>query len=606
MVGLYNSSLRKYMLSFFRSSTPTRKNGDPSNVGATGSDGSILLDMDTCQINVIESAYTEPSAANDSLASQEVSRYLLPSSTPTRKNGDPSNVGATGSDGSILLDMDTCQINVIESAYTEPSAANDPSLTHEVPLSPLPELLIESRHEVGDKDSNLNNIEGRRICDIRHVITKARQLEKHNLECKARIKGYFTYTGEKRIGLRSVLHFKCTSCDARTSIDTDPSDTVNTAATWGTVMSGKGHAVIEQLFSLMEIPPASSSTFMKEEREIGKVWFESLTEAMEQAAKEEHLHALEEGHVDDDGIPYITVIVDGGWSHRSYGHSYNAKSGVAIIIGKKTGKMLFLGIRNKYCSICSLSEKRNEQPTKHICYKNWSSCSSAMKSDILVEGFKASEETHGLRYFKYIGDGDSSVQKSIVERVPYGLKVVKIECTNHLLKNLYKHLLKLSKENSGNKKILTPARMKHIQNRIRHLITEESRKDCPSVSSLKNDIRATIEHVFGNHGNCRIQNCPKAKITSITDLDTAPGNLAARIISIIGNLAAKSDSLVENLTSNAAETYMHLAARFNDGKQSFFGRRGSFNTRCYGAGLSFQHGPAWLHTVWKKKVTFVA
>ncbi|XP_063216809.1 uncharacterized protein LOC134527787 isoform X4 [Bacillus rossius redtenbacheri] len=266
--SLASQEVSRYLLP---SSTPTRKNGDPSNVGATGSDGSILLDMDTCQINVIESAYTEPSAANDSLASQEVSRYLLPSSTPTRKNGDPSNVAATGSDGSILLDMDTCQINVIESAYTEPSAANDPSLTHEVPLSPLPELLIESRHEVGDKDSNLNNIEGRRICDIRHVITKARQLEKHNLECKARIKGYFTYTGEKRIGLRSVLHFKCTSCDARTSIDTDPSDTVNTAATWGTVMSGKGHAVIEQLFSLMEIPPASSSTFMKEEREIGKV-----------------------------------------------------------------------------------------------------------------------------------------------------------------------------------------------------------------------------------------------------------------------------------------------------------------------------------------------
>ena len=32
------------------------------------------------------------------------------------------------------------------------------------------------------------------------------------------------------------------------------------------------------------------------------------------------------------------VIVDGGWSKRSHKHSYNANSGVAIIIGKATGK----------------------------------------------------------------------------------------------------------------------------------------------------------------------------------------------------------------------------------------------------------------------------
>ena len=37
-----------------------------------------------------------------------------------------------------------------------------------------------------------------------------------------------------------------------------------------------------------------------------------------------------------NGYPAITVIVDGGWSKRSHKHSYNAKSGVAIIIGKQT------------------------------------------------------------------------------------------------------------------------------------------------------------------------------------------------------------------------------------------------------------------------------
>lgn len=46
------------------------------------------------------------------------------------------------------------------------------------------------------------------------------------------------------------------------------------------------------------------------------------------AGKEERDLAIQNGHVDDDGIPYITVVVDGAWSKRSYGHNYNALSGV--------------------------------------------------------------------------------------------------------------------------------------------------------------------------------------------------------------------------------------------------------------------------------------
>ena len=41
-----------------------------------------------------------------------------------------------------------------------------------------------------------------------------------------------------------------------------------------------------------------------------------------------------------EGVPAITVIVDGGWSKRSHKHSYIAKSGVGIIVGKETGKIL--------------------------------------------------------------------------------------------------------------------------------------------------------------------------------------------------------------------------------------------------------------------------
>ena len=50
------------------------------------------------------------------------------------------------------------------------------------------------------------------------------------------------------------------------------------------------------------------------------------------AGKEEKKLALERKDI-INGYPAITVIIDGGWSKRSHKHSYNAKSGVAIIIG---------------------------------------------------------------------------------------------------------------------------------------------------------------------------------------------------------------------------------------------------------------------------------
>ena len=66
------------------------------------------------------------------------------------------------------------------------------------------------------------------------------------------------------------------------------------------------------------------------------------------------------------GVPAVTVIVDGGWSKRTHKHSYNAKSGVAIIIGKATGKILYMGVRIKFCSICN----------QHPDWKNKSGCFS--------------------------------------------------------------------------------------------------------------------------------------------------------------------------------------------------------------------------------------
>jgi len=52
------------------------------------------------------------------------------------------------------------------------------------------------------------------------------------------------------------------------------------------------------------------------------------------------------------------VIVDSSWSKQTNRHSYNALSGVLVIFGKESGKLFFIGVRNKYCAACMYQNKQ--------------------------------------------------------------------------------------------------------------------------------------------------------------------------------------------------------------------------------------------------------
>lgn len=90
-------------------------------------------------------------------------------------------------------------------------------------------------------------------------------------------------------------------------------------------------------------------------------------------------------------------------------------TGAAAIIGKRTGKVLFLGVKNKYCSICAQAEKKNQDPKEHKCYKNYNGSSTAMESEILHEGFKCSIKMHNLIYKRMVSDGDSSTYSKLLQ-----------------------------------------------------------------------------------------------------------------------------------------------------------------------------------------------
>ncbi|KAK7791852.1 hypothetical protein R5R35_011054 [Gryllus longicercus] len=107
---------------------------------------------------------------------------------------------------------------------------------------------------------------------------------------------------------------------------------------------------------------------------------------MKEAGEEEKNLTIENGNVTEDGSPFFTVLEDGGWpSLCSHGHRYRD---VSRVIGMRTQKILDLGIRNKYCSMCEYREAQRLDPTHEKCYKNWEGASASMEKDMLVECFK--------------------------------------------------------------------------------------------------------------------------------------------------------------------------------------------------------------------------
>lgn len=91
-----------------------------------------------------------------------------------------------------------------------------------------------------------------------------------------------------------------------------------------------------------------------------------------------------------------------------------------------------------------MAERKSMEPKVHKCYKNYdrNASSTRMESDAILEGFRCSLDMHGLIYRTIIAD-DDIVYQTIIDNKPYNehrVTVKKIECVNHLLRNLCKKL----------------------------------------------------------------------------------------------------------------------------------------------------------------------
>ena len=382
-------------------------------------------------------------------------------------------------------------------------------------------------------------------------------------------------------GLCTKLKFRCNICKYYKWVnltDNDPKAMpLNKSAVLGSTAAGTGYSELKQQLAAMAIPCMTDVSYRKHRQELVSSFEKASEESMKEAAAIEKELAIMEGDT-IDGIPFITVIVDGSWLKRSYkSGKYDSLSGCGAIIGYRTKKVLYVGVRNKFCWICSEAERQNGIAKQHECFKNWGrdQSSSGMEKDIIVQGFTESVEKHGLIYKTVVGDGDSSVYKAVLDSNPYRkyrVKVEKVECTNHLLRNMCNKIVDVSRGRMvhslarGNVKSFRDIVKRSFKIRQHIVMLIKIRKNDPSNSEdmkhLQRQILNSVHHVFGDHCNCKKYKVPceekETKNWIPTLKSTGMYNSIHRAVS---DLSCHVRSLLLTTTNNYVESFNAIVAK---------------------------------------------
>jgi len=443
-------------------------------------------------------------------------------------------------------------------------------------------------------------VDGRRVVDLQFLHEQYVKLSKHGERFGCKL-SHLVIVKEERTGFRSKFHFYCKNCHAQlqllTSAVDGPMMDINSSMVSATLSAGIGYTQLEEMTSIVEVPCIADKTYIKISTEI-KTHVDSLsTKELEEAGREEARLAREAGDIHADGKPMITVVTDGAWAQRSYGTNFSSSSGVAVILGYRTKKVLFFGVKNKYCCVCQRAENAKIDAPSHSCSKNWEGSSTGMESAIIAEGFKRSVEMHGLIYARFIGDGDSSTYRKILDASPYkSLVVEKLECSNHILRNyagrVIKDVVLCTKRGSPQLRSLTKSRLLRLRTAV--VKAASYRKDeagaslQQKVQLLKDDITNSVYHVFGQHDKCAAYFCKGAvagETNFVPDLEKA--GMLVEIRAALSRVRDNAKSLLFSTTNNLAEAFNSIVAKLIAGKRINFARRYAYQMRCSAAAIQF-------------------
>ncbi|XP_025415583.1 uncharacterized protein LOC112687212 [Sipha flava] len=404
-------------------------------------------------------------------------------------------------------------------------------------------------------------------------------------------------------GFYSIFVFKCKVCCIESklyleNIQQNQYMLINKAVVNTCQSIGIGNTQLTDFAAFIDVPSLSCSGYVQIQSNAAKAENEVAWDEIKKAGEEERKLAIQYGDIDIDGVPMITVVADGQWSKRSYKTKYDALSGVATIIGYRTKKVMFIGIRNKYCVICQRSESKNENSiNQHECFLNWTKASTSMEVDGIVEGFLKSVEMHGLKYNRLIGDGDSSVTKRLHEISPYGrhFHIKKIECRNHLMRNYCSKLTALSKITKYSlrvrKYLLSNIQRfrSDVTKSVKHWRNTNDTNKAQKIKGIQKDLANAPFHRLGQHTNCDSYFCNGSNLQNTLNLvpKAEKNGIMSEIQNIMSRLITNAESLLENKNNNICEQFNSIINKHTGGKRVNFSGRRSYNTRVEAAVIDF-------------------
>ena len=233
--------------------------------------------------------------------------------------------------------------------------------------------------------------------------------------------------------------------------------------------------------------------------------------SLNKAVAEEKEKTLENEGSDD----HFTASGDGTWKKR--GHT--SRFGVTTLAGKYCKKIIYSIVKSTYCKSCEVWEKKKDTHPEEYeewleghddCDINHIGSAGKMEVDSVNEMFSRSVEKYGVKYTRYIGDGDSATYKGLLNLNPYDSPVEKLECYLHVKKRMGTRCrnLKKVKKNLGGRSKNTVKLTDKVINKLQKYYGLAITRHQDNVDEMYKEIWATLHHLSSTDQNPNHKNCP--------------------------------------------------------------------------------------------------
>ncbi|CAC5400875.1 unnamed protein product [Mytilus coruscus] len=388
--------------------------------------------------------------------------------------------------------------------------------------------------------------------------------------------------GVRPLGLSGILFVQCTECGnidriklGKTHYRTEVKRgngifDINTKVTTGMIHAGIGETQLNNLLAAMNIHCINSKTLKEREIEIGEI-IESNAEASEKKfLLEEAVEAitLNEDSQQQKGIHASTETC---WQKKGSGRAYNSLSGVASLIGQKTGKVLHHTIRSGDCRV-----------------------SKAMEPDMVVQMIRDLKEQN-VPISELAGDDDSTGYNRAIKEMP-DLHMDKISDRNHVTKNIVNKLYSMKPKH----KELSVMVINAITRNFAYMVDQNK----GNQAGIENGLRASIEHIFGEHAHCMQSWCGHLKDKTTYKHSSLPHGKDLKSLDLKSDLEkwfldklVPNSKKLANLASSQANESLNMTIATKAPKYKHYSASSSLSYRVSSAVLQKNEGYSYVSEV---------